>query len=109
MSSIAPLLFFGVCIPTRAALSYAASVLKPASQEESVARGAAAVLGGIWVTGIPFNKESKPTTFLGNDVWWNDLRPVHGLLWLAYAITGESGFLFADTGLGAVAGVVKFA
>jgi hypothetical protein len=56
----------------------------------------------IYATG---SRKTGPEVF-GDKIWWNNLRPIHGLLYGAFAIaaiTGQSyawGFLLADVLLG---------
>lgn len=54
-------------------------------------------VGVRWITGAGFAQE----TMFGGDPWWQEERPLHGVLWLAYAATGNKRFLQADTLFGA--------
>lgn len=82
-------LFWGVCIPTRLYL---------ASLGDSVfMRAGASVVSYRWLTGLNDNHMG----FFGGPAFWADKRPLHGLLWGAYAVSGNSNFLYGDALLGA--------
>ena len=83
------LLFWGVCIPLR---SYLASL-----GDWRPLRVFATVIGLRWLAGC----EVGPEGFFGGPAFWADERPVHGVMWTAYAVSGESLFLWADTAFGA--------
>ena len=82
------LLFWGVCIPLRAAL---------AARPPPYLRVAAVVIGGRWVLGL----EDGHVGAFGGRAWWADQRRAHGLAWLSYALTGDTRFLWADVVFGA--------
>ena len=50
----------------------------------------------------------------GELIWWNHLRPVHGILWLSFAISAFLGykyawvFLLVDTIVGMLAWINKY-
>ena len=81
--------FWSVCIPTRL---YLASV-----GDAAWLRLFAAVIGGRWLMGLENGNEGV----FGGPVWWADERALHGVLWTAYAGTGNNSFLFADVFMGA--------
>lgn len=85
------LIFWGVCIPTRTYLTYLAR------QGSDTLRIFALVIGTRWLTGFENGNEG----FFGGPTFWADERPVHGALWVAYALTDEWRFLAADTVFGA--------
>jgi len=93
------LLFWAVCMPVRAAICVRAARGEPAL------RALAAVIGGRWVLGM----ERGTVGRFGGPAWWAEERPVHGVLWSAYAVTGASHFLVADTVFGAVNWFMKSA
>ena len=93
------LLFWAVCMPVRAAIAVRAVRGEPAL------RALAAVIGGRWV----MRMERGHVGVFGGPVWWAEERPVHGALWSAYAVTGVSHFLVADTVFGAVNWFMKSA
>ena len=84
------LVFWGVCIPLR---SYLAT-----RGDDPKLRVFAAVIGARWVMGLENGNEGV----FGGPAWWADERALHGALWLAYSVTGDSDFLVADTVFGAV-------
>ena len=84
------LIFWTVCIPSRL-------VLAANSQDSHIIRAAALVIGGRWVLGL----ENGSIGFFGGPAWWADERALHGVLWLLYAGTGESKYLWVDTAFGA--------
>ncbi len=84
------LLFWSVCIPLRYALSEMG--------DNTALRGFALLIGSRWVLGL----ENGDEGVFGGPAWWADERPMHGSLWLAYALTGSGCFLKADVALGAL-------
>lgn len=84
------LLFWGVCLPTRAYLA--------SRGNDPVVRAFAAVVSYRWLSGL----ERARTGAFGGPAFWADQRPLHGALWGSYALSGASGFLWADTALGAL-------
>lgn len=83
-------LFWGVCIPLRSYLS--------SKGDDATLRAFAAVIGGRWLLGYQNGDEGM----FGGPSWWEEERPLHGALWSAYAVTGDSRFLKADTAVGAL-------
>ena len=93
-------LFWGVCIPSRVALTRLAS---GASRELSeYMRIAAFIIGARWVAGLQNGRE----TMFGGPAWWANERFFHGLLWLSYSVTGDALYLGIDTGIGAINWIV---
>ena len=84
------ILFWGVCIPLRLYLASRGDV--PAL------RVAAAVVAYRWAAGL----ETSRVGFFGGPAFWHDERPLHGILWLGYALSGDARWLYADTGFGAL-------
>lgn len=99
---------FSLCVVLRVFIAYLA---KHASHTMLRYMGYVAVLPAIgfmyiWMTG------SRKTggEVMGGKIWWNDLRPVHGLLYSLFAYTAIMGktliawkFLLADVIIGLVA------
>ena len=85
-------LFWGVCIPVRT------TIARYAAEDTYLLRAAALVIGARWLSGLENGNEGV----FGGPAWWAEERPLHGALWTAYALSGQSGFLYADTGLGIV-------
>lgn len=82
-------LFWGVCIPVRAYLA--------SRGNDPALRAAAVVMSYRWLAGLGAGHKGA----FGGPAWWAEQRPVHGLLWAAYAATGTARFLWADTAFGA--------
>ena len=100
------LLFLIGCIGTRSLLVY---IAKTGSKTVLLYMGYIAIIIGlgfisIYLTGI---RKTGPEVF-GDKIWWNDLRPIHGLLYLLfayYAINGSKNawiFLLVDVLFGLV-------
>jgi len=83
-------LFWSVCIPLRTWLATRGDV--------RALRWFALVIGGRWVAGL----ENGDEGMFGGPAWWADERRQHGVLWLAYALSGQSAYLKADTAFGVV-------
>ena len=87
------IVFWAVCIPLR--MRIARSVTQePWSQ--CVTRPFAAVVGARWLLGL----ENGDEGMFGGPTWWADQRRLHGGLWTAYAVTGQSCYLWADVAVG---------
>ena len=78
------LVFLGACIPTRAGV---AIIAKGASEDNIKRMGyiAIAIAIGFLVIYVGGFRQSGPETF-GKPLWWNNLRPVHGALWLSFGL-----------------------
>jgi len=82
-------LFWGLCIPLRATLAMNA--------EQPALRVAAAVIASRWLLGL----EDAHIGQFGGVAWWAEERPWHGMLWAAYAVSGNGQWLWLDTFFGA--------
>ena len=80
--------FWLVCVPTRLTLA--------SLGDRTWLRVAAAGVGATWLLG----REMSVEGFFGGPAWWKEERPLHGLLWSLYALSGRSDFLYADTAFG---------
>lgn len=78
------LLFLIGCIGTRTALAVAAKYASPNTLQ---IMGALALLPaiGFYLIFMFKLRETGPEVF-GEKIWWNDLRPIHGTLYLLFAI-----------------------
>ena len=85
--------FWLVCIPVRTYLTHLAHKRHP------LRRPFAAFVAFRWLQGLEVGNEG----FFGGPAWWADLRPMHGKLWGAYALTGKWQFVAVDTLAGAAA------
>ena len=86
------LLFWGICIPTRLAITRVAYEGSPAL------RAISAAVAYTWLSGALDNKKGA----FGGPVFWADERPVHGALWAAYSLSNDYRFLLTDTVFGAL-------
>lgn len=100
-----PLVFLIGCIGTRFAITYIAFHI--ANDKILLKRmGMLALLPAIGFLTIYFMGWRKTGMEAGGSIWWNNLRPVHGILWMLFAILAMTGhshawiFLFADTIIG---------
>jgi len=106
------LLFLIGCIGTRTALAVAA---KYASPEILQTMGALALLSAIGFYLIfMFKLRETGAEVFGEKIWWNDLRPIHGTLYLLFAIFAIQKkqfawmFLAADVVIGLVAYLIHY-
>lgn len=105
------LLFVVGCLGTRLALAY---VAKTVSLEHLRYMGYVALLpaiGFLLIYEMGWRKTGAEV--FGEQIWWNKLRPVHGMLWLLFAVFAIQGrtnawyILLADVMLGAGAYIHK--
>lgn len=82
-------LFYLVCVPSRLLVARYATFVP-------YMRYIAAAVGTTWLLGLP----DKSVGFFGGNAWWAKYRPLHGVLWLAYAATRDNRYLYADPLLG---------
>ena len=96
-------MFYLGCMPVRLGLAYATSRLNEVQLKYA---GIAAAIAGIlfilvWATNSRLRKGA-----FGGSVWWAQLRPIHGLIYIIFALNALSGnrdsykWLIADAGLG---------
>ena len=93
-------LFLVVCIGSRSLLAY---IAKNISNELLKYMGYLLLLPGIGFIYIYLSKiRNTGTGAFGQEIWWNNLRPIHGLLYLLFsynAIIGNKNawiYLFID-------------
>jgi hypothetical protein len=84
------ILFLIGCMGVRSTIAYTAKRVgeKPELREKWLkTMGYIALIPAIGFMYIYLTDSRKtgPEVF-GGEIWWNDLRPVHGCLWLAFAI-----------------------
>ena len=79
-------LFLGLCIPVRLLLVYLAESLKNDSNYLKlmglILLGPALGFLYIYVT----NSRKTGAEVFGGKIWWNDLRPIHGINYLMFSI-----------------------
>lgn len=101
------LLFLLGCIPTRAAFTYAAAKSQTSSLPLFGALAALPAVGFLVIYFTGLRKTGAETG--GAPIWWNNLRPLHALLWAAFAVFAIAGkpwawmVLAADTLFGTMA------
>lgn len=107
------LLFLFGCMVTRYALAWIAYLYRHNAQFMRI-MGLEAILPAVGILSIWLGgyRKTGPEVF-GDKIWWNDLRPLHGLLWLVFACmaafniasTREHAWkiLFLDTTIGLMA------
>ena len=82
------ILFWGVCIPLRLVIAHSAT---------PPLRALAAGISYRWLAGL----ETGRVGFFGGPAWWADFRPLHGVLWGIFALSGDPRVLYIDAAVGA--------
>ena len=77
------LMFIFGCIVVRSIIAYIAKVMNP---EYLPYVAVIFLFGAIRFIYLFFTNPTGPQ-FLGKDIWWNNIRPIHFVLYLAFAIT----------------------
>lgn len=114
MTPTRALLFLVGCIGTRGVIAYAAAhAAGSAWALRAMGVFGLAVAAGFFAIHAMGWRKTGPEVF-GEKIWWNALRPVHGCLYLAFALMALSGHgdeawipLAVDTALGLTAFVAK--
>lgn len=98
-------LFLGGCIPLRIILAYIAYVSSAKILQYMGYIAILPAIGFIYIFLTGARKTGAETG--GAPIWWNDIRPIHAGLYLAFAYLAVSGdklnawkFLAADVALG---------
>jgi hypothetical protein len=106
-----PEAFVAGCVPVRLLLAYLVATGVPDRARAPAAVAAAAVGVGFLVIHAMGWRKSGPETS-GRPIWWDHLRPVHGVLYLAAAVLVAAGHdraaaavLLGDAAVGVVATV----
>jgi hypothetical protein len=71
------------CLGARSGLAYATKVINPNYLPYI---GIIILLGAIRFIYLFFTNPTGPQ-FLGKDIWWNNVRPLHFILYLLFAVT----------------------
>lgn len=106
------LLFFGVCVLLRAGFALAAAKV-PLGWLQLL--GVAALGPAVGFFYIYAARRNRLGAVFGEPAWWDPLRPVHGALYLAFALLAIARVrqawvaLAADVALGAAAFLVHYA
>jgi hypothetical protein len=92
------LLFIGVCIPVRLTMIYIVNKLINTKYKFFI-KFIYLVLGLLFMYRfIQFS--TKDRGGFGNKVWWNDLRLVHSLMYIAFILTDDIRLLLINVMLG---------
>ena len=100
---------FAVCIIMRLLLVYGATRLEDHSGDVAAAGRAAALVSVGFLVAFATRRSAFESSQPGGRVWWNHLRPLHALLYGAFAwgalVRGESwwGILALDVLIGVIA------
>lgn len=102
------LIFLIGCIGTRVAIAYAAYKASPSILQYL---GYLALLPAIGFFTIYFMdlRKSGPEVF-GERIWWNNLRPVHGMMYTLFAISAitQQSYAWMWLGADALLGLISF-
>ena len=90
MGSTRQVVFWLGCIPTRLLLTHLAR------RGKQWLRLVAGMIGVTWLSGSITSRKG----FFGGHAYWWDERPLHGALWMGYALLDEWRLLAVDTGVG---------
>lgn len=104
----ASVLFLTLCVSSRLLIAYLVSTRNPDNQWIAAALLVPAIgFLTIYAKGLRQN----PAETFGCELWWNDLRPVHGLLYAAAAVLvlKKSSFAHYPLYLDVLIGVAAFA
>ena len=94
------LAFLALCIPSRIAIALAARQYP----KEIVPMAIAFAIGSVYFYMSGTRQTGLET--MGRPIWWNDMRPLHALLWTAFVVAALQGkqwawkFLALDVTLG---------
>ncbi len=98
-----PILFLGLCMTVRLGLTFLARKY-PETASQYAWMAIIPVIGWLWIYFVS-GRDTGPEVF-GDKIWWNYLRPVHAILWSAFAYMSYTGHemawmaLFIDTLIG---------
>lgn len=102
------LLFLLGCIPLRFLLTYTASFIPRVPNVKYMGIPAAMIGVSFFYLFFSGSRKTGPEVF-GGKIWWNNLRVVHGFLFIMFAIHALMEwkyswiFLFSDTMIGLIA------
>lgn len=102
-------LFLVGCLGSRAALAWAAHALAASPWLRALGLGGLAIAAGFFAIFAMGWRRTGPEVF-GGRIWWDDLRPVHGALYLAFAalaLLGRPG-AWVPLGVDAAVGLAAF-
>lgn len=101
------LLFFIGCIGSRSLLTYLSSI---PSQYTMLLAIIAAIISMSFLFIYIFDLRKTGLEVFGNRIWWNNLRPVHALLWgiFAYMLANKSVHAWKVLALDTFIGFLSF-
>ena len=102
------LVFFLGCIPVRSALVY---MSRNIDKEHLRWMGYLALLPAIGFMYYFFRWSDTKGLALFKEIWWNNMRPIHGLLYFAfayYAIYGKRDMAWKTLTVDVILGIVVF-
>ena len=102
------LLFLIGCIGSRSIFAY---IAKEANANQLLYLGGLALLPAIGFLVIYFAGLRKTgAEVFGNNIWWNELRPVHAMLYILFAIYAfqNKSFAWIPLALDVVIGLIAF-
>ena len=79
------LLFLGGCIPSRILLAYIAYIASPTVLTYMAYLALLPAFGFFYL--FLSGKRKTGSEVFGDKIWWNWLRPVHGLIYLLFAVS----------------------
>lgn len=110
MSDRSKLLFYGLCLPVRFLLAYIAYKSSP-DLLRYYSLPALVISYGFFTIYFFDLRKTGPETF-GKPIWWNEFRPMHGALYLAFSYAAYKKdkyayiYLLLDAILGLVASIL---
>ena len=102
------LLFLFGCIGTRTLFAY---IAKTSSTKTLLYLGALAIIPAIgFITIYLAGLRRTGAEVFGEQIWWNDLRPVHALFYILFAFFAFQGkrYAWVPLGLDVIIGLVAF-
>jgi hypothetical protein len=82
------LLFLFGCIPIRLLITYIAKVVGENYDYNDylpILGYIALIPAFVWIYLFTFNKRKTGAEVFGDKIWWNNLRPIHSILYLLFA------------------------
>jgi len=107
--------FLLICIPIRCILVYIAFRYYKNNYVMATLSAFTFIIGVCFLLIYIFNWRKTGVEVCGKKIWWNYLRPMHGILYISFAILAIQSeykqyaysLLLADVIIGVVAGVYK--
>ena len=78
-------LFLFICVPVRLLLAYSISQLKP--EYLKYIGYITSIISGLFIISyFNFNSDKKNRGVFGGKLWWNDMRAIHGCIYLLFSL-----------------------